>query len=157
MFLKRSILFSITSCTETDVKIGHLIRILQICKNLCFRAKCYMNIKGAHFCFKCEHRLFFILAAITAIRARSIVPNRPAPMRPQLNLRSVIPKPVASTVIKTAPSVYNNGLSLVSRQITVNGIEKSGIPRPQYQPAYPRGAVPKSLVKPIGEILVILA
>lgn len=81
-----------------------------------------------------------------------MVPSRPTPVRLQVNQRSVIPKPMASTVIKTAPLAYNNGLAFASRQITVNGIEKSGIPRPRYQPAYPRDAVPKSLLKPIGEL-----
>ncbi|XP_065070438.1 uncharacterized protein LOC135695310 [Rhopilema esculentum] len=77
-------------------------------------------------------------AAINAIRSRNMIPRTPivANIKPKMSPRSFIPKPVAQQVVRNFPSANGNGFFIPARQITVNGVEKSGIPRPPFRAQY---------------------
>jgi len=95
-------------------------------------------------------------AAITAMNARSVIPKQPVAVnnKPQINQRSFIPKPFASKVVQNMPSAPANSFLFPARQIVVNGVEKSGIPRPQYQPQIMRPVAQRPVMKPAGHTVV---
>ena len=96
--------------------------------------------------------LFIFSAAITALNARNIIPKRPIAVsnKLQINQRSFIPKPFASKVVQNVPAVPANSFPFPARQMTVNGVEKSGIPRPQFQPQFERPVTQRTIVRPAG-------
>ena len=100
-----------------------------------------------------------ILAAITAMNARSIIPKQPVAVsnKPQINQRSFIPKPFASKVVQSMPSAPANSFLFPARQMAVNGVEKSGIPRPQYQPQIMRPVAQRPVLKPAGYAISIFS
>jgi len=87
-------------------------------------------------------------AALTAMRARSMVARNSAaaaakksqnPMQ-KFNPKSFIPKPLNAQMQFQPPP--NLPFNFPGRQITINGVEKSGIPRPGFQRQFARPAVP---------------
>ena len=86
------------------------------------------------------------------MNARNMIPKRPMAVanKPQINQRSFIPKPFGSKVVQNVPAATVNSFPFPARQLTVNGVEKSGIPRPQYQPELVRPLAQKYAAKPAG-------
>eukprot|EP00794_Sanderia_malayensis_P018013 gene18013-19814_t len=87
-------------------------------------------------------------AALSAMRARSIIERNMVMKKhatANAGVRSMIPKPVAASQPQRNPVTgFTNAAAynFPARQITVNGVEKSGIPRPAFQAPFRGSPVP---------------